>query len=246
MLSWRTRCLRSVLAEAMREQVISRNVAALVRGPRVERVEVRPWSRAEARQFLAASSEHRLFALFAVGVALGLRRGELLGLRWEDVDLDDGVLRVRQTVQRVAGDPGLGDRAAEVCEVEADDPAPRRDGGDASPASRGAVVRVRVGGRAWGGGRLVFTSSVGSILEPRNVSRLFDELQVKAGVRRIRFHDLRHTCASLLLAQGVPPRVVMEVLGHSQLSITMDVYGHVMAEALRDAADGMDRVFGEN
>jgi len=90
----------------------------------------------------------------------------------------------------------------------------------------------------------VFTSTVGSTLEPRNVSRLFDELQAKAGVRRIRLHDLRHTCASML-SQGVPPRVVMDVLGHSQLSITMDIYGHVMASALRDAADGMGRALSE-
>lgn len=91
----------------MREQAISRDVAALVRSPRVERAEVQPWSPAEARQFLAASSEHRLFALFAVCVALGLRRGELLGLRRKDVDLEAGVLGVQQTVQRLAGIPGL-------------------------------------------------------------------------------------------------------------------------------------------
>jgi integrase len=82
-------------------------------------------------------------------------------------------------------------------------------------------------------------------VEPRNLSRTFEHLVQQSGVRRIRLHDLRHTCASLLLAQGVPPRVVMDVLGHSQLSITMDLYSHVMPSALRDAADAMDRALSE-
>lgn len=88
---------------------------------------------------------------------------------------------------------------------------------------------------------LVFTTTIGTAIEPRNLLRVFDQLIVKAGVRRIRFHDLRHTCASLLLAQGVPPRVVMDVLGHSQFSIAMDLYSHVMPSALREAADAIDR-----
>ena len=79
--------------------------------------------------------------------------------------------------------------------------------------------------------------------ESRNLNRFFDELVTKAGVRRIRFHDLRHTCASLLLAQNVPARVVMEILGHSQLAMTTDLYSYVMPTALREAADAMDHVF---
>ena len=96
-------------------------------------------------------------------------------------------------------------------------------------------------GPYWEDTGLVFTSTIGTVIEPRNLARTLDHLIVEAGVRRIRFHDLRHTCASLLLAQGVPPRVVMDVLGHSQISITMDLYSHVMPSALRDAADAMDR-----
>lgn len=81
------------------------------------------------------------------------------------------------------------------------------------------------------------------MIEPRNLNRFLDEAIARAGLRRIRFHDLRHTCASLLLAQGVSPRVVMEVLGHSQMSITTDLYGHVMPSSLRSAADALDGVF---
>jgi integrase len=93
--------LRSMLSEAMREELIERNVVTVVRPPSVERVEVQPWSTEEASRFLAASADHRLHALFAVGVALGLRKGELLALRWDDVDLEGGVLNVRQNVQRL-------------------------------------------------------------------------------------------------------------------------------------------------
>jgi integrase len=90
-----------MLAEAVRDELVERNVASIVRGPRIDHEEVRPWSRDEAATFLAAASTHRLSALFAVGVAMGLRRGELLALAWDDVDLDGGILRVRRTVQRL-------------------------------------------------------------------------------------------------------------------------------------------------
>jgi integrase len=91
------------LAEAVRDELVERNVASIVRGPRIDHEEVRPWSRDEAATFLAAASAHRLSALFAVGVAVGLSRGELLALAWDDVDLDRGILRVRRTVQRLRG-----------------------------------------------------------------------------------------------------------------------------------------------
>ncbi len=93
-------------------------------------------------------------------------------------------------------------------------------------------------------GVAVFTSTVGTMVEPRNLSRAFESLVAQSGVRRIRFHDLRHTCASLLLAQGVPARVVMDILGHSQIAVTMDLYSHVMPTALREAADAIARALG--
>ena len=99
-------------------------------------------------------------------------------------------------------------------------------------------------GSAWQHNGLVFSSKSGSLLDPKHVNRILDSLAEEAGVRRIRFHDLRHTCATLLLGQGVAPRTVMEVLGHSQMSITTDLYGHVMPTTLRDAADAMDAAFG--
>ena len=209
---------------------------------RVERVDVQPWSTEEASRFLAASADHRLHALFAVGVALGLRKGELLALRWDNVDLEGGVLHVRQNVQRlpemglVFGPPKLNKSRRTI-------PLPAASAKLLRSHRANQAAETLALGPAWVDSGLVFPSTVGTVIEPRNLNRFFDELITKAGVRRIRIHDLRHTGASLLLAQNVPARVVMEILGHSQLAITTDLYSRVMSTALRAAADAMDRVF---
>lgn len=237
--------LRAMLAEALRDELVERNVAAIVRAPSVVREEVRPWTSGEAATFLQVAGKDRLHALFAVGVALGLRRGELLGLRWSDVDLERGVLNVRQTAQRLEGvglvfGPPKSSRSWRTIPLPASSMRILREHRSRQVAEKLAL------GPAWEDHGLVFTSTVGTVVEPRNLARLFNRLTAEAGVRRIRVHDLRHTCASLLLAQGVPPRVVMDVLGHSQLSITMDLYSHVMPTALREAADAMDRALGNS
>lgn len=235
--------LRSILAEAVRDELVERNVAALVRAPQQVKEEVQPWSPEEAAVFLSTAGAHRLGTMFSVGVAVGLRRGELLGLRWEDVDLEAGTLRVQQTVQRLAGyglvfGPPKSNRSGRTI------PLPQASLQTLRQHRLGQAAERLATGPGWTDSGLVFTSTVGTVVEPRNLSRLFDQLIVQAGVRRIRFHDLRHTCASLLLAQGVPPRVVMEVLGHSQPAITMDLYSPVMPTALREAAKAMDRALG--
>jgi integrase len=106
------------------------------------------------------------------------------------------------------------------------------------------TAQRRAAGKEWHDGDFVFTSSSGRPFDGRNVVRMFRQVLRKARLPRMRFHDLRHSCASLLLAQGVSPRVVMETLGHSRISVTMDTYTHVMPTLLRDAADAMDRSIG--
>ena len=235
--------LRAMLSEAVRDELVERNVAAIVRGPAAVREEVRPWSAEDAAAFLAVAAEDRLHALFAVGVALGLRKGELLGLRWRTSTW--WLLHVRQSAQRVHG-VGMVFGPPKSARSRRDIPLPAyavRVLWD--HRVKQAEERLALG-PYWEDSGLVFTSTIGTVIEPRNLARTLDRLIVEAGVRRIRFHDLRHTCASLLLAQGVPPRVVMDVLGHSQFSITMDLYSHVMPSALRDAADAMDRTLGRS
>ena len=234
--------LRTMLAEAVREELVERNVAAVVRAPRVAHVEVRPWSPEEAGQFLAAVAHHRLYALFAVGVAVGVRKGELLALRWLDVDLESGLIHVRQNVQRLPG--GLVFGPPKSAKSRRTIPLPATSMKVLRAHRAGHAAEMLALGPPWVDSGLVFTSSVGTVIEPRNLTRFFDEQIAKAGIRRIRFHDLRHTCASMLLAQGVPARVVMDVLGHSQLAITTDLYSQVMPTALREAADAMDRALG--
>jgi integrase len=232
--------LRTMLSEAMREELIERNVATVVRPPSIEQVEVQPWSTAEASRFLATSADHRLHALFAVGVALGLRKGELLALRWDDVDLHGGVVHVRQNVQRLP-EVGLVFGPPKSNKSRRTIPLPAASAKVLRTHRANQAAESLAVGPGWVESGLVFTSAVGTVIEPRNLNRFFDELIAKAGVRRIRFHDLRHTCASLLLAQNVPARIVMEILGHSQLAMTTDLYSHVMPTALRAAADAMDR-----
>jgi integrase len=236
--------LRAMLAEAVREELITRNPAAIVRPPSLVHEEVKPWTPEEASQFLRATAGHRLYALFAVGVAVGLRNGELLALQWSDVDLDGGLVHVRQNVQRLP-ELGLVYGRPKTARSRRTIPLPARSVKVLRAHRARQAAEVLALGPAWNECGLVFTSSVGTLIEPRNLSRLFDQLIAAAGVRRIRFHGLRHTCASLLLAQGVPPRVVMDVLGHSQIAITMDLYSHVMPTALREAADAIDRALGQ-
>jgi integrase len=231
--------LRTISAEAVRDELVDRNVAALVRGPSLQRLEVAPWS-ADAAGVPVQRQATGCTPCSRWGVLVGLRRGELLGLRWVDVDLNEGVLRVRQTVQRLQG-AGLVFGPPKTGRSQRTIPLPGPSIRSLREHQRGQALERAAAGGGWRESGLVFTTRTGTVIEPRNLSRLFEELMGKSGVRRIRFHDLRHTCASLLLAQGVPARVVMDVLGHSQLSITTDLYSHVMPSALRDASDAMER-----
>jgi integrase len=191
-----------MLGQAVREELIGRNVARLVQPPTPDREEIRPWTAVEARAFLAAALGHRLHALFVVALALGLRRGELLGLRWSDVDFTAGQIRVWQTLQRVRGvglvsGPPKSKRSRRVLTMPAVVV-------DALRKHRLAQAEDRqAAGDEWVETGLVFTTATGRHVEPRNLNTAYGRLLARAGVRAIRFHDLRHTCATLLLANGV-------------------------------------------
>jgi integrase len=234
--------IRSALNQALRWGFVARNVATLVDSPRVRRPEIKPLTPEQARCFLEVAKDDRLAALYAVAIALGLRQGEALGLRWQDVDLDGAMLRVSLALQRVNGKLQL---------VE-----PKTDRSRRSvPLPPVAVVALRqhrvhqleerlLAGERWQNNGLVFTTTIGTPLDGHNVTRQFKMLMDKAGLPPIRFHDLRHTCASLLLAQGLSPRLIMETLGHSQISLTMNTYSHVMPALQREAADKMQELLG--
>jgi integrase len=232
--------LRRALGQAVRWGLVPVNVAALTDPPRVPRVEPRWLTPEEARRFLEAARNDRLYALYAVALAVGLRSGEALGLRWSDVNLDDGTLSVRHALQRVDGRLVL---------VEPKTPRSRRTlalPATAQLALRGHRARQdaerQLAGSRWQEHDLVFTSTIGTPLDGTAVTKRFQRLLASAGLPHQRLHDLRHACASLLLAQGVHPRVVMELLGHSQIGLTLNTYSHVLPQLGRDAADRMEAV----
>ena len=247
--------LSRALRQAERDGDIRRNVAALVSPPRVERHEISPLDPNQARTLLDAAQGDRLHALYAVATALGLRQGEALALRWREIDLDAGILRVTATLQRVPvmlrgpDDGGRGTRyrlePPKTTRSRRTLPLP----GMVTSALRDHRVRqleerLAAGGAWQDGWDLVFTTTIGTPLDARNVSRAFTNLLQRAGLPRIRFHDLRHSAATLMLAQGVDARTIMETLGHSQIGITMNTYAHVLPAMQRDAADLMDAVLG--
>ena len=232
--------LRRALGQAVKWGLVPRNVATLVDPPHVSRPLIEPLTPEEARVLLAAAKGDRLEALFTVAMAVGLRRGEALGLRWPDVDLERGELRVQRALQRIDGklelvEPksAMSRRAIRLPQVVIEALRTHR--------VRQLEERLR-GGSQWREQGFVFTTSVGTPLDHGTVIRRFHSILEKAGLRRQRFHDLRHCCATLLLVQGVHPRVVMEILGHSKVSVTLDTYSHVLPVLHGDAAERMDAV----
>jgi integrase len=228
--------LRTALARAVGHGIIARNAAALADPPHVEHHEVQAWDAAQVRRFLVAIQGHRLEALFALAIGTGLRQGELLGLRWSDVDLVAGTLTVRQALQRVDG---------RMTAVETKTPRSRRT----VPLPDLALEALRAHKAAQDGpvvGTYIFTTASGGPLYGTAVYRDFMAATEAAGLPRIRFHSLRHTAASLLLAQGAHPRVVMEMLGHSTIALTMNTYSHVIPALERDAADRLNALLSSS
>ena len=231
--------LRSALSQALNRGLVQRNVASLVTPPRDRKQEVQPLSPEEARAFLDAVKGNRLEALYGLALGLGLRQGEALGLTWDDIDLESGTLSVRHTLQRY-------DRAYHLDEPKAS--RSRRTIALPRPLvkalrghrTRQVEERLRAG-QGWEGDRwsLIFTTMAGKPLSSAVVTHGFQETLAAAGLPRQKFHDLRHAAASFMLVQGVALRVVMEVLGHSDIAVTANTYSHVMPDLQRDATESV-------
>ncbi len=231
------------LQHAQKWGYVTRNVARLTNPPRLERKEVVPLSPEAARRLLSACKTDRLYALYAVALAIGLRKGEVSALRWADIDFGAGTLRVTGTLKRMTGH-GLVRDEPKTSRSRRTVPLPAVCL-EALRSHRLAQADERLAqAERWQDSGYIFTTASGTPIDPRNLSRQFLAACERAQLPPTRFHDLRHTCASLLLAQGVQPRVVMETLGHSGISITMDLYAHVMPHQQRDAADRMQSLLG--
>lgn len=235
------RVLRAALSDAERFGLVARNVAKLVRSPRGPRVEVQIFDAAQARQLIAACEHHRLGALFTTALACGLRIGEALALTWEHVDLQERRLVVSRSLQRQKG-TGL-------VLVEPKSRKSRRTLTlptlvvDRLKRHRTAQLKERLlAGGNWQPRGFVFTTPVGTPLDICNVHKVWHGLLRDAGLPRRRIHGLRHSCATLLMAQGSSLQEIAALLGHSQISVTVDFYGHLAGELIAGMATKMDEI----
>jgi len=233
--------LHKALSQAVSWSLVPRNAGEAVRAPRPAPKEMRPLSPDEAHRLLKTVRGDRLEALYVLAIHTGMRQGELLGLKWENVDLAANAIRVRHTLLRTKGRVILGEPKTKKS---------RRTvhlTGAASRAleehlERQLKVMERLGDLYRDQG-LVFTTEVGTPINPSNLrKRSFAPLLQKASLPRLRFHDLRHTCATLLLSKNIHLKYVQELLGHATVSITLDTYSHVLPGMGNQVADAMEDV----
>jgi integrase len=234
--------LHTALRDAEREGLVARNVAGLVTPPRRDTREFRSLPADDARALLTAAKGDALEAFYVLALTTGLRLGELQALKWGDVDIERRRLSVRRTLA-VDGKPIFSPSSS------------RKNHSRTVWLAQGAVdaleahrerqdVARRAAGEAWTDHGLIFTTGTGNPLDGRNIrGRHFPRLLAKAGLPHMRVHDLRHSAASLLLADGVPVKVVSEMLGHADITTTLRIYAHVLEGAQEQAASYMDRLF---
>ncbi len=233
--------LHKALKDAVADGLIPRNVTDAVRAPRAKGKEINALAPDQARAFLEAAGEvgDRFEALYVLAITAGLREGELLGLKWEDLDLDAGTLSVRRTLSEA--------RSGRFFE------APKNGKGRSIRLTKQAVEALRSHrkrqneerlrlGTLWEDHGLVFPAQVGTPMNAKNLTvRSFKPLLERAGLpRTVRVHDLRHTCATLLLGKGVHPKIVQELLGHATIAITLDTYSHVLPNMQGEAVSAME------
>ena len=217
--------LRKALKQAVKWGLIPRNVTDAVDAPRSAKKETKYFSFEQVKAFLKVASEDRFWALYVLAFSTGLRRGELLGLRWEDLDLERGVLRVRRSLTpdgKSYNQPksAKGRRSVQLTTGAVEAPERHKMKQDREKPCLGSL---------WQEQGLVFPSSIGTPFNPSNLlNRSFKPLLRRAGLPKIRFHDLRHTFATLMFSNGEHPKIVQEILGHAQITLTLDTYSHVL------------------
>lgn len=227
--------LRRALADAVRQDLLPRNVAALAQPPKLIRPTMKTWTGEEVGGFLRFVKEDRLEAAWITEATTGLRRGELLGLRWADVDLDSGRLSIRSSVVVLEGHGFFQ-------ETTKTDGSRRSVSIPSQTVSALKAHKVRQAeerlalGVYYTAKDLVFCREDGQILDPTWFSRRFEQLRAQAGLPKIRFHDLRHSWATLALQANVPAKVVADTLGHANVNITLDVYSHVIPSMQESAS----------
>jgi integrase len=232
------------LDQAVRWGDLSTNVARLSRSPKLVRAEGRTLTQDEARRLLQALRGHRHESLYLLMLSTGMRRGEALGLRWEDLNLADGIARVKRNLKREGGRLVTADTKTLKSRRAVNLPGPVIE---ALRSNREVQEKEQSDlGDAWIESGFVFTTSIGTPVDPRNLYREFTRICQRAELGRWHPHELRHSAASLMLASGVKLQVVSEVLGHSSIRMTADVYGHILDPDRQHAATAMTQVLWGN
>lgn len=235
--------LHKALDNAVKWTIVPRNVCDAVTPPRVARKEKTVLSPEQARNLLKQIKNHRMEALFTLAIVTGMREGELLALRWQDIDFAGCSLQVKRTVRYMKG---YGHVESEPKTVKS-----RRK--IMLPLFAVEVLSLhkarqeelrRESAEAWIDRDLIFATAEGNYLALTTLRRAFNSVLKQAGLPHMRFHDLRHSAATILLSRGTHPKVVQEILGHSQISMTLDVYSHVLPSMQDDVSKGWDDDFG--
>lgn len=239
--------LHSALKQAVKEGLVIRNAADSVEPPKIIRTEVKPLTKTDLNKFMDTVKKDRLYALFALALGTGLRKGEILSTRWSDLDLDKGTVTVQRTLARVYTDEG--ETKTELIFKE-----PKTSKSRRTIPIPGFVIAALKSHKAKQNeekllledkkhheeNNLVFCTPDGKPLEPRNFTKRYAKLLIKAGLAHTPFHNWRHTFATVLLEMGEHPKVVQEMLGHSKIATTLDTYSHIVQGMTEQAAVKMD------
>ncbi len=249
------RVLKMALKQAVTWQLVPNNVAWGIRAPKKDDRELHCWTQEEAAKFLQVAKSHRLYAAYYLALATGMRRGEILGLRWDDIDWERKRLTIRNNLveNRLPGIQGKlhrGQATVSATQVTLQTPKTKKSRRTVILSS-GTVTRLRehqqrqqqeqnMLGPDWLDENFVFANEFGGPTAPRTLYGWYRELIREAGLPEIRFHDLRHTAASLMIHRGIPPKVVSDRLGHTDVAFTMRVYAHLYDEQREEAAFDLD------
>jgi integrase len=231
--------IHGALKQAVKNGLVPRNVSEATSLPKQKKKEARVLSVEEQEKLVKAFEGERLGIAFYTLLGTGLRRGELLGLRWQDVNLKDGVIHVRQTLVPVSG--GFIFQEPKTKQSKRDVPLPTKLQKALKVHQKQQEWEKRIAGDAYQDHGLVFCREDGQPIKPRDFNAAFEVVTEKAGVN-INLHGLRHTFATRCLEQGIDAKTVSELLGHSTITITLDTYTHVMPERKRDAAAKLNEV----
>jgi integrase len=243
--------IHEALNQAVRKRYVGQNVSNLVGDlPRIKRYEVQTLTKEQVVQLIAAARGTQWEALVIVAITTGIRHGEIRGLRWQDIDFDGHCLHIRRTVTRLAGIKGR-------FEGRFEETSPKTEGGKRMIILPDIVLRALKGhqarqqedrvkaGEKWQEQGLVFCNTRGGYVNPDILLAQFHRLLEKAGLPRMRLHDLRHSAATILLGNNTHPKLVQELLGHSSIDITMDIYSHVIPSMQQDNMKQWDDLLGE-